>query len=144
MRRVKVSTPSKLEVSPMRRRFAMVALSAVSIAVAMSACTKVDDSTTNPQPTKQTQTGGISTNPADSKGPAPEIAGAKTGGTAYILRRTDFTHLDPLRQYSVTALAVGQLYYRTLTTFKDLGNNQLLLVGDLAEDAGKDVNKDCK
>jgi len=128
----------------MRRRFAMVALSAMTVVVGMSACTKVEDGTGNPQPTKATQEGGISTNPADSKGPAPEIAGAKKGGTAYILRRNDFSHLDPARQYSVTAMALGQLYYRTLTTFKDLGNNKLLLVGDIAEDTGKDVNKDCK
>jgi len=128
----------------MRRRFAMVAFAAMTVVVGMSACTKVENGTGNPQPTKATQEGGISTDPADSKGPAPEIAGAKKGGTAYILRRNDFSHLDPSRQYSVTAMALGQLYYRTLTTFKEVGNNKLLLVGDLAEDAGKDVNKDCK
>lgn len=128
----------------MRRRFAMVALTAVTVVAAMGACTKVEDGTGDPQPTKDTQTGGISTDPADSKGPAAEIPGAKKGGTAYILRRADFSHLDPSRQYSVTAMALGQLYYRTLTTFKDLGDNKLLLVGDLAEDTGKDVNKDCK
>ncbi len=128
----------------MRLRFAMVALGAVTMVAAMGACTKVEEGTGTPQPTKAQQEGGISTNPADSQGPATAIAGAKAGGTAFILRRTDFSHLDPARQYSVTAMALGQLYYRTLTQFKELGNNKLLLVGDLAENPGVDVNKDCK
>jgi len=116
----------------------------MTVVMGMSACTKVEDNGSSTTPTKSTQEGGISKDPADSKGPAPEIAGAKKGGTAYILRRNDFSHLDPARQYSVTAMALGQLYYRTLTTFKEVGNNKLLLIGDLAEDTGKDVNKDCK
>lgn len=128
----------------MRPRLALAAVGAVAILAALGACTKVEGGPGSTGPTGSAQAGGVSTDPKDSMGPAAEIAGAKTGGTAFILRRSDFSHLDPQRQYSVQAMAIGQLYYRTLTTFKELGDNELLLVGDLAETPGKDVNKDCK
>ncbi|HET8659921.1 MAG TPA: ABC transporter substrate-binding protein [Micromonosporaceae bacterium] len=127
----------------MRPRLAIAAAGAVAIIVSMGACSRTEESGGN-QEQRETQTSGISTDPADSKGPAAEVEGARKGGTAYILRRTNYAHLDPQRTYSVSAMAIQQLFARTLTAFKEPGGNRLLLVGDLAEDTGKDVNKDCK
>ena len=36
---------------------------------------------------------------ADSKGPAPEVKGAKQGGTITVLQRDSFAHLDPAQIY---------------------------------------------
>lgn len=127
----------------MRPRLAIAAAGAVAIIVSMGACSRTEETGGN-QENKETQTSGISYDPKDSAGPAAEVTGAVKGGTAFLLRRTNLAHLDPTRTYSVTAMAVQQLYARTLTQFKEPGNNRLLLVGDLSTDPGLDVNKDCK
>jgi peptide/nickel transport system substrate-binding protein len=122
---------------------ALAAAAAVAIIVSMGACSKTEETGGN-QENREAQTSGISYDPKESAGPAAEVPGAVKGGTAFILRRTNFAHLDTTRTYSVTAIAVQQLFARTLTAFKEPGGNRLLLVGDLATDPGLDVNKDCK
>ncbi|WP_432932374.1 ABC transporter substrate-binding protein [Microbispora sp. CA-135349] len=73
---------------------------------------------------------------ADSTGPAPEVPGAKSGGTVYMIDRDDFSHLDPGRIYLNYNASVSKLFTRTLTDYKrdDAGN--IKLVGDLATDTG--------
>src|ERR1044072_5552311 len=90
------------------------------------------------------RTGAISTDPKESQGPAPEVEGAQKGGTLKIIQQSDFEHLDPQRTYTVNSMAVQHLLVRNLTQFREDGKGKLTLVGDLAEDPGKDVNKDCK
>jgi len=85
----------------------------------------------------------IATDPADSMGPAPEVEGAREGGTVYILRETDYEHLDPQRTYTVAGWALNHLISRTLTTFREDGSGRMVLVGDLATTPGEDVNGDC-
>jgi peptide/nickel transport system substrate-binding protein len=128
----------------MRNRLSIAVVCALTAALGLSACTKTGDETGPPDDQKGTQSSGIATDPKESQGPALDIPGAKPGGTLFYLRRSNFSHLDPVRQYSVTAMAVGQMYTRTLTAFKEPGGNRLLLVGDLAETPGTDVKKDCK
>ncbi|MFD1325015.1 ABC transporter substrate-binding protein [Micromonospora sonneratiae] len=94
--------------------------------------------------TSRTQTGVIAMDPKDSLGPAPEVPGAKKGGTFTIIRETKISHLDPQRVYSFAGLMNAPLYSRYLTTWKDDGKGKLTLVGDLAETPGTNVNKDCK
>jgi peptide/nickel transport system substrate-binding protein len=94
--------------------------------------------------TNRQATGVIATDPKDSLGPAPEIDGATKGGAVTIIRETPISHLDPQRVYSFAGLSAAPLYSRFLTTFKDDGKGNVVLVGDLAETPGTNVNDDCK
>ncbi|GAA4555904.1 ABC transporter substrate-binding protein [Planotetraspora kaengkrachanensis] len=73
---------------------------------------------------------------ADSTGPAPEVAGAKPGGTAYMIDRDDFSHLDPGRVYLNYNASVSLLFTRQLTNYKEDPSGSIKLVGDLATDTG--------
>ncbi|MEU5048303.1 ABC transporter substrate-binding protein [Streptomyces sp. NPDC021096] len=73
---------------------------------------------------------------ADSTGPAPEVAGAKKGGTVGVLQRDAFNHLDPGQIYYSDVLTNQMLYNRTLTSYKVDDKGQVKIVGDLATDAG--------
>jgi peptide/nickel transport system substrate-binding protein len=128
-----------------RRRLSVAATGTALVLVAggLAACSEnKGDSGTEQEQTKQA-TSAISTDPKDSQGPAPDVSGAKKGGTLRLVQETDFEHIDPQRTYVVGAMAVQQMFLRTLTMFKEDGNGKLLLVGDIATDAGKDVKGDC-
>jgi peptide/nickel transport system substrate-binding protein len=100
---------------------------------------------------KNTGGGGTNNNPTtaqsdiiidykgDVKGPAPDVPGAKPGGTLYVLTEADFDHLAPQQIYVSDALTWGQLFHRTLTQYIEdpTGNGPLRLVGDLATNAGE-------
>ncbi|MEU1373412.1 ABC transporter substrate-binding protein [Streptomyces triculaminicus] len=73
---------------------------------------------------------------ADSAGPAPEVPGAKKGGTVGVLQRDAFNHLDPGQIYYIDVLTNQLLYNRTLTAYKFDDKGRGKLVGDLATDAG--------
>ncbi|MGJ7414646.1 ABC transporter substrate-binding protein [Streptomyces cinereoruber] len=87
-------------------------------------------------------TGVILLDPAASRGPAPEQPGARRGGTLRILRDAAYDHLDPQRSYTLQSLAIGHLLFRTLTMFREDGRGGRVLVGDLAETPGRDVDGD--
>ena len=128
----------------MRARLVTAAGGALALAVALGACTEntgQDDDVLDPN---QVRTGAIATDPADSKGPAPEVPGATQGGTFHILRESKISHLDPQRAYSFAGLMGSQLYARALTAFTDDGKGNVTLVGDLAETPGANVDGDCK
>ncbi|MEU4208778.1 ABC transporter substrate-binding protein [Streptomyces sp. NPDC026206] len=73
---------------------------------------------------------------ADSAGPAPEVPGAKKGGTVGVLQRDAFNHLDPGQIYYSDVLTNQMLYNRTLTSYKVDDKSKVKVVGDLATDAG--------
>ncbi|WP_203657770.1 ABC transporter substrate-binding protein [Actinocatenispora rupis] len=78
-----------------------------------------------------------------SRGPADPVPGARRGGTLVTVQTMDFLHLDPQRQYVTNSNAVDQLIVRTLTMLKnDPNTGREVLVGDLATDAGTDVDHD--
>ncbi|WP_329104293.1 ABC transporter substrate-binding protein [Micromonospora sp. NBC_01699] len=119
---------------------------ALLLASALAACSEnTGDTDAGPDDgsTRQ-QTSAIATDPKESQGPAPAIAGAKRGGTIRTIVQQDFEHLDPQRTYLVGAMAAEHLLVRTLTQFREDGKGKLTLVGDLAETPGRDVNGDCK
>ncbi|MEU6574397.1 ABC transporter substrate-binding protein [Streptomyces sp. NPDC046805] len=72
----------------------------------------------------------------DSKGPAPEVSGAKKGGKVYLLNDDDFSHLDPQRVYYAWNSLAAIVISRTLTGYKVADDGSLTLVGDLATDTG--------
>ncbi|MEW2381644.1 ABC transporter substrate-binding protein [Micromonospora sp. NPDC047707] len=127
----------------MRPRVAAAAGGAIALVVALGACSKNTGEGTTVDTNRQ-QTGVIATDPKDSKGPAAEVPGAQKGGTFTIIRETPISHLDPQRTYSFAGLMASPLFARYLTTWKDDGKGGLVLVGDLAETPGTNVNNDCK
>ncbi|WP_405018450.1 ABC transporter substrate-binding protein [Kitasatospora sp. NBC_00070] len=84
----------------------------------------------------------IALDPAASRGPAPARPGARRGGTLHILRDGEYDHLDPQRSYTLQSLAIGHLLFRTLTMFREDGAGGRVLVGDLAETPGRDLDGD--
>ncbi|RGC70406.1 putative D,D-dipeptide-binding periplasmic protein DdpA precursor [Micromonospora sp. MW-13] len=127
----------------MRPRAAVAAGGAIALVVTLGACSENTGEGTTVDNTRQ-QTGVIATDPKDSRGPAAEVAGAQKGGTFTIIRETPISHLDPQRTYSFAGLMANPLFARYLTTWKDDGKGGLVLVGDLAETPGTNVNSDCK
>jgi peptide/nickel transport system substrate-binding protein len=73
---------------------------------------------------------------ADSQGPAPEVAGARKGGTIRPIGSSDFTHLDPENIYYALNDQLANMYVRQLTGYKVSPDGSLTLVGDLATDTG--------
>lgn len=120
----------------------------VALALVLAACAACTDNPrdggTPPEEEVRQPAGVIATDPAASRGPAPEIPGAAAGGTVTVMRETPLARLDPQRIYSFMGLSVSQLYARRLTTFADDGAGKLTLVGDLAETPGTDVHGDCR
>ncbi|MEU5693023.1 ABC transporter substrate-binding protein [Actinosynnema sp. NPDC020468] len=80
--------------------------------------------------------------PTASSGPAPAVPGAVPGGTLRLLRDAGYDHLDPQRTATLQALALNQLVHRTLTAYRESPGAPGVLVGDLAESPGRDVDGD--
>ncbi|MEU7977853.1 ABC transporter substrate-binding protein [Micromonospora sp. NPDC049081] len=127
----------------MRPRAAAAAGGAIALVVALGACSENTGEGTTVDTDRQ-QTGVIATDPKDSQGPAAEVAGAAKGGTFTVIRETPISHLDPQRTYSFAGLMANPLFARYLTTWKDDGKGGLVLVGDLAQTPGNNVNSDCR
>lgn len=72
-----------------------------------------------------------------AKGPAPKVAGAKTGGTLNLTESGAPPTMDPSGIYYTDSNAIGtNLLFRTLTTYK-IVNGQPVLIPDLATGVGK-------
>jgi peptide/nickel transport system substrate-binding protein len=128
-----------------RRGFAVAAAGAAIVLAAggLTACSENKGDSGTDQAQTQQATSAIATDPKESQGPAAEVPGAKKGGTLRLIQQSDFEHIDPQRTYTQGGLALDQMFLRTLTVFKEDGKGKLLLVGDIATDAGKDVKGDC-
>ncbi|ONI69912.1 ABC transporter substrate-binding protein [Kribbella sp. ALI-6-A] len=74
---------------------------------------------------------------ATLKGPAPEVEGAKKGGTVTVLSDVTPDTFDPTNIYYTDGNQIGKLMYRALTQYKlDDKTGKPILVPDLAEDLG--------
>jgi peptide/nickel transport system substrate-binding protein len=122
----------------------LTALVLLTLVAGLGACSNNKRTDDDAKTENRQASGSIATDPKDSKGPAAEVPGAAKGGTVTVLRQSKISHLDPQRVYSFVGLTASQLYARRLTTYKDDGKGKVVLVGDLAETPGTDVNKDCK
>src|SRR5262245_40679798 len=89
-----------------RVRLASSAAALAAGALVLSACSSGGggggggDKSEGPGKDKNTSSNYSSGTKDDSAGPAPEVPGAKKGGTVGVLQRDAFVHLDP-----------GQIYY---------------------------------
>ncbi|MFI8912585.1 ABC transporter substrate-binding protein [Streptomyces sp. NPDC053513] len=71
----------------------------------------------------------------DSRGPAPEVPGARKGGTVTVANEADFSHLDPQKIYAGERYSTSLLWGRQLTQYQ-IVDGRPRLVGDLATDTG--------
>jgi peptide/nickel transport system substrate-binding protein len=75
------------------------------------------------------------------KAPAPDVPGAKKGGTLYWLEDGAPEHLRPQKAYVTDAQTILSLVQRNLTYYiEDPNGGPLKLVGDLATNAGESSN----
>ncbi|MEU1019061.1 ABC transporter substrate-binding protein [Streptomyces sp. NPDC005898] len=88
----------------------------------------------------KTQTLSVGT-AADSKGPAPAVAGARRGGRVTVLEPAEFASLDPALMWPGGAdEQLAHLVYRSLTALRTDAEGRVKVVGDLAKDAGRTTN----
>ncbi len=128
----------------MRLKIGALTAGALSFTLVASGCAETKDSGPNGDAGRAVQTGTISYEAADNAAPAPAVEGAAKGGTLGVFFPEGFEHLDPARNYVNVQQLTGSLIYRTLTGYREDGKGNLKLIGDLAENPGTDVNKDCK
>ncbi|NYI05005.1 ABC transporter substrate-binding protein [Allostreptomyces psammosilenae] len=95
--------------------------------------TSAAPSSTAPEPVEQ-QNFRIGT-AEESRGPAPEVEGARSGGTIKVYDQDDHAHLDPQKIYVNSESTVAKLFSRQLTTYTQI-DGSTVLVGDLATDTG--------
>ncbi|MCA6094081.1 ABC transporter substrate-binding protein [Streptomyces sp. SCA3-4] len=125
-----------------RRRARLSAVALAAGALVLSACSSGggggdgDKQSQGPGEDKTTSANYSIGTKADSAGPAPEVSGAKKGGTVGVLQRDAFNHLDPGQIYYSDVLTNQMLYNRTLTSYKVDDKGRVKVVGDLATDAG--------
>ncbi|MEV4459883.1 ABC transporter substrate-binding protein [Microbispora sp. NPDC049633] len=126
------------------RRIASVTAVLAAGALALAGCAKGGGggapqgaASTSQKPLENKAVSAIAVGTAqDSTGPAPEVQGAKSGGTVYMIDRDDFSHLDPGRVYVNYNSSVSALFTRQLTNYKKDESGNIKLVGDLATDTG--------
>jgi peptide/nickel transport system substrate-binding protein len=133
--------------STSRRNFLIATSVAAGSSMVLSACSSGNagggDGKPAPGATEYTSNKVKIGTKEDSQGPAPEIEGARKGGTIYGVSEDDFSHLDPQRIYFAFNSTAAWLYARSLTSYKIDQTGHLTLVGDLATDTGtaSDDNK---
>jgi peptide/nickel transport system substrate-binding protein len=127
---------------PTTRTRALVALSSVGL-LALAACGG-SGNTTDSQGTFDQNSGaaGASRDP-DRQPPAPDIPGAKSGGTVRVISNDGLNSMDPTEAYYInTGSILTNLVTRSLTQYVyDEKSGDMILVPDLATDLG-DHNAD--
>ncbi|MDX6262189.1 MAG: peptide/nickel transport system substrate-binding protein [Kribbellaceae bacterium] len=109
---------------------------AATVMLAVAACGSPSSSN---KPGSDATIGGaqVKATDATAKGPAPEIEGAKKGGTITVLSDVTPDSFDPTDTYYVDGNQIEKLYFRALTQYKlDEKTKKPILVPDLAEDLG--------
>ncbi|MET9088047.1 ABC transporter substrate-binding protein [Streptomyces sp. NPDC004237] len=123
-----------------RRNFLIATGVAAAAGSVLTACSSGDSSggsSGGKQEAAKAQTTTVKIGTAeDSKGPAPEVSGAKKGGKVYLLNDDDFSHLDPQRVYYAWNSLAVVVINRALTGYKVADDGSQTLVGDLATDTG--------
>lgn len=118
-----------------RRTLRIATVGLVAVGLFAAACSKNTGEDTPPGGDKKLDAKLVYDD--NAKGPAPEVPGAKKGGTITILGSADFDHLMPAGTYRGDAImAGGQLALRTLTNYYEK-DGKLVLMGDLATTTGK-------
>jgi peptide/nickel transport system substrate-binding protein len=110
---------------------------AATVMLAVAACGSPSSSNNSGSNTGDAGTAQEKATDPTLKGPAPEIDGAKKGGTITVLSDVTPDTFDPTNIYYVDGNQIGKLMYRALTQYKlDEKTGKPILVPDLAEDLG--------
>lgn len=123
----------------MRHRIRAIVVGALVVGLAATGCQKNTGDDDNKGATDKNNTAITVDYKGETPVPAPEVEGAKPGGTITSLKLADFEHLDPQQIYVSDSLTAGTyLFHRTLTGYiEDAKGGPLKLVGDLATNAGE-------
>jgi peptide/nickel transport system substrate-binding protein len=129
-----------------RLKIGALGVGVLTVALVASGCSKTTENTDNGGGDKavNVQAGAISYDANDNKAPAPAVEGGQKGGNIGVFLPDGFEHLDPARAYVNIAQMADQLLVRNLNGYREDGKGNLKVIGDLAENPGTDVNKDCK
>ncbi len=112
------------------RRMRVTVIAVAALALAVAGCTKAPSGNNG----GNTDIGGtqeIGLDPT-AKGPAPEVAGAKKGGTITVYSQSTPNTFDPTNIYFVDTNEIGRLVFRTPTQFA-IRNGKAVLVPDLTD-----------
>jgi peptide/nickel transport system substrate-binding protein len=115
-------------------------ITAVAATVMLAAVACGSPSSNSGNDSGQNNVGGAQEKATDptAKGPAPDVEGAKKGGTITVLSDVTPDTFDPTNIYYVDGNQIGKLFYRALTQYRlDGPDHKPVLVPDLAEDLGK-------
>ncbi len=120
----------------MRLKKPIIAVSTLGL-MALAACGGSSDGPNVDSGTFQTGgNAGAGTDPNRSDGPAPEISGAKAGGTVKVISVAGLNSMDPSEAYYTnTASILSSLVVRSLTQYV-YEDGQMVLIPDLATDLG--------
>lgn len=110
---------------------------AATVMLAVAACGSPSSNNNSEGNTGDAGTAQEKATDATLKGPAPELEGAKKGGTVTVLSDVTPDTFDPTDIYYVDGNQIAKLMYRALTQYKlDPKTQKPILVPDLAEDLG--------
>lgn len=116
---------------------AVGAVASLGLTAACSAPASTPGSTTGASASKTAEAKAAAAIDPTAKGPAPEVAGAKKGGTLTVSYSATPADMDPSAQfYQDTGAIMTQLTQRSLTAFVNRDGHQVL-VPDLATDLGQ-------
>ncbi len=115
----------------MRRLKTTIAVAAVT-AVAVVGCSSPSSKSGDQNNGNSAITGQVKTVDPDAKGPAPEVPGAKKGGTLTVYSQSTPNTFDPTDIYYVDSNEIGRLMFRTPTQIK-LDKGKPVLVPDLMD-----------
>lgn len=122
----------------MRHRVRVLAIGTLAIGLAAAGCSKNTGSSASGSNEQAKQQAITVDYKGTTKTPAPDVPGAKPGGTINWLEDGAPEHLDPQQIYVSDALSIGtQLIHRSLTGYIEHADGTLNLVGDLATNAGE-------
>jgi peptide/nickel transport system substrate-binding protein len=114
------------------RRLRLVTAVAVTVALGVAACSSPSSNNGGGN-----NGGGIeqqnSVFDPNAKGPAPEVPGAKKGGTLTVYSESTPETLDPTATYYTDSNEIEKLYFRTPTQFRIKNDGNAVLVPDLTD-----------
>ncbi|MDT5030366.1 MAG: peptide/nickel transport system substrate-binding protein, partial [Actinoplanes sp.] len=117
----------------MARRFRLAVGATATVAMALAGCSSPsgNNAGTGNKDTGKITTATSATDPT-AKGPAPEVAGAKKGGTITILAQSTPNSFDPTDIYYVDSNEIGRLLFRSPTQYA-IRSGKPVLVPDLTD-----------
>src|SRR6266516_550160 len=126
-----------------RYRVRALTVSALALSLAVAGCANNPGSTSGNSGDNAKQQAIIIDKEGKSPRPAPDVPGAKPGGTLEYMQDSAPEHLDPQQMYVTDAQTIGTLIFRSLTFYiEDPNAGPHTLVGDLATNTGVSSNGD--